>query len=279
MRLRLSLEGRQPQPQDFLVKGPRTSSACISSSPRGTFPRGKSALRPPRKKMAGPDVAAGAETRVPAPEVGPLPPRGPRLLTRIGGSAPARGSGPGAPAHCASAWPGWVAASGDAGCCAWVESGHPRGVRGSGVPPAAAGSSSAAAGAESKAGRACRGGRGADGEARGERRAASGMGRRRAPELYRAPFPLYALQVDPSTGLLIAAGGGGAAKTGIKNGVVRAQATLAGSPRAEGDPGRVAGAGRTPASDPAPAPRKPPASRASDANFSRELKRRAMERG
>ncbi|XP_040848893.1 prolactin regulatory element-binding protein isoform X2 [Ochotona curzoniae] len=45
------------------------------------------------------------------------------------------------------------------------------------------------------------------------------MGRRRAPELYRAPFPLYALQVDASTGLLIAAGGGGAAKTGIKNGV------------------------------------------------------------
>ena len=55
------------------------------------------------------------------------------------------------------------------------------------------------------------------------KRAASGMGRRRAPELYRAPFPLYALQVDPSAGLLIAAGGGGAAKTGIKNGVVRAQ--------------------------------------------------------
>ncbi|XP_053416516.1 prolactin regulatory element-binding protein-like isoform X1 [Nycticebus coucang] len=45
------------------------------------------------------------------------------------------------------------------------------------------------------------------------------MGRRRAQELYRAPFPLYALQVDPSAGLLIAAGGGGAAKTGIKNGV------------------------------------------------------------
>lgn len=55
------------------------------------------------------------------------------------------------------------------------------------------------------------------------RRAASGMGRRRAPELYRAPFPLYALQVEPSAGLLIAAGGGGAAKTGIKNGVVRVQ--------------------------------------------------------
>ncbi|XP_045150103.1 prolactin regulatory element-binding protein isoform X1 [Echinops telfairi] len=45
------------------------------------------------------------------------------------------------------------------------------------------------------------------------------MGRRRAPELYRAPFPLYALQVDAGAGLLIAAGGGGAAKTGIKNGV------------------------------------------------------------
>lgn len=45
------------------------------------------------------------------------------------------------------------------------------------------------------------------------------MGRRRVPELYRAPFPLYALQVEPGAGLLIAAGGGGAAKTGIKNGV------------------------------------------------------------
>jgi hypothetical protein len=49
------------------------------------------------------------------------------------------------------------------------------------------------------------------------------MDRRRALELYRAPFPLYALQIDPSAGLLIAAGGGGAAKTGIKNGVVRAR--------------------------------------------------------
>uniref|UniRef100_A0A8I5ZYR3 Prolactin regulatory element-binding protein n=1 Tax=Rattus norvegicus TaxID=10116 RepID=A0A8I5ZYR3_RAT len=45
------------------------------------------------------------------------------------------------------------------------------------------------------------------------------MGRRRGVELYRAPFPLYALRIDPKTGLLIAAGGGGAAKTGIKNGV------------------------------------------------------------
>ncbi|XP_007532666.1 prolactin regulatory element-binding protein [Erinaceus europaeus] len=45
------------------------------------------------------------------------------------------------------------------------------------------------------------------------------MGRRRAPELYRAPFPLYALQVDPGRGLLIVAGGGGASHTGVKNGV------------------------------------------------------------
>uniref|UniRef100_A0A2K5YMJ8 Prolactin regulatory element-binding protein n=1 Tax=Mandrillus leucophaeus TaxID=9568 RepID=A0A2K5YMJ8_MANLE len=45
------------------------------------------------------------------------------------------------------------------------------------------------------------------------------VGPRRAPELYRARFPLLGLQVDPSTGLLIAAGGGGAAKAGIKNGV------------------------------------------------------------
>lgn len=62
---------------------------------------------------------------------------------------------------------------------------------------------------------------------RGFRRAGSeravGMGRRRGVELYRAPFPLYALRIDPKTGLLIAAGGGGAAKTGIKNGVVRTQ--------------------------------------------------------
>uniref|UniRef100_A0A2K6LX50 Prolactin regulatory element-binding protein n=1 Tax=Rhinopithecus bieti TaxID=61621 RepID=A0A2K6LX50_RHIBE len=43
------------------------------------------------------------------------------------------------------------------------------------------------------------------------------MSPRRAPELYRAPLASYALQVDPSTGLLIAVGGGGAAKAGIKN--------------------------------------------------------------
>uniref|UniRef100_A0A2K5IA70 Prolactin regulatory element-binding protein n=1 Tax=Colobus angolensis palliatus TaxID=336983 RepID=A0A2K5IA70_COLAP len=45
------------------------------------------------------------------------------------------------------------------------------------------------------------------------------MGPRRAPELYGAPFASYALQVDPSTGLLIAVGGGGATKAGIKNGM------------------------------------------------------------
>ncbi|XP_051577545.1 prolactin regulatory element-binding protein-like isoform X1 [Myxocyprinus asiaticus] len=45
------------------------------------------------------------------------------------------------------------------------------------------------------------------------------MGKRRAPELYRAPFPLYTVNTDPKTGLIITAGGGGASKTGIKNGV------------------------------------------------------------
>ncbi|CAM4697052.1 unnamed protein product [Leuciscus chuanchicus] len=45
------------------------------------------------------------------------------------------------------------------------------------------------------------------------------MGKRRAPELYRAPFPLYTVNIDPKTGLIITAGGGGASKTGIKNGV------------------------------------------------------------
>lgn len=79
------------------------------------------------------------------------------------------------------------------------------------------------------------------------------MGRRRAPELYRAPFPLYALQVDPSAGLLIAAGGGGAAKTGIKNGVVRVRGQLAKervTPRV-GDNSGAAGVARTPALGPA----------------------------
>ena len=46
------------------------------------------------------------------------------------------------------------------------------------------------------------------------------MGRRKMPDLYRAPFPLYAVKVDRKSGLVITAGGGGASKTGIKNGVV-----------------------------------------------------------
>ncbi|XP_048457363.1 prolactin regulatory element-binding protein [Rhincodon typus] len=44
------------------------------------------------------------------------------------------------------------------------------------------------------------------------------MGRRGAPELYRAPFPLYAVSV-PRADLVVTAGGGGASKTGISNGV------------------------------------------------------------
>ncbi|XP_034553814.1 prolactin regulatory element-binding protein [Notolabrus celidotus] len=45
------------------------------------------------------------------------------------------------------------------------------------------------------------------------------MGKRRVPDVYRAPFPLYSVKVDPKTGLVITAGGGGASKTGIKNAV------------------------------------------------------------
>lgn len=45
------------------------------------------------------------------------------------------------------------------------------------------------------------------------------MGKQRVPDLYRAPFPLYSIKVDPKTGLVITAGGGGASKTGIKNAV------------------------------------------------------------
>ncbi|KAG7262756.1 hypothetical protein CRUP_028417 [Coryphaenoides rupestris] len=43
------------------------------------------------------------------------------------------------------------------------------------------------------------------------------MGRRKVPDLYRAPFPLYTVKVDPKSGMVITAGGGGASKTGIKN--------------------------------------------------------------
>uniref|UniRef100_A0A3P8NU01 Prolactin regulatory element binding n=1 Tax=Astatotilapia calliptera TaxID=8154 RepID=A0A3P8NU01_ASTCA len=45
------------------------------------------------------------------------------------------------------------------------------------------------------------------------------MGKKKVPDLYRAPFPLYSVKVDPDTGLVIIAGGGGASKTGIKNAV------------------------------------------------------------
>ncbi|KAI5606624.1 prolactin regulatory element-binding protein [Silurus asotus] len=45
------------------------------------------------------------------------------------------------------------------------------------------------------------------------------MGKRKVPDLYRAPFPLYTVKIDPKTGLVITAGGGGASKTGIKNAV------------------------------------------------------------
>ncbi|XP_076827790.1 guanine nucleotide-exchange factor SEC12 [Brachyhypopomus gauderio] len=55
------------------------------------------------------------------------------------------------------------------------------------------------------------------------------MGKRKAPELYRAPFPLYTVKIDPKTGLIITAGGGGASKTGIKNGVHFLSFELAGS--------------------------------------------------
>lgn len=52
------------------------------------------------------------------------------------------------------------------------------------------------------------------------------MGKRRVPDLYRAPFPLYSIKVDPKTGLVITAGGGGASKTGIKNAVVSNEAQV-----------------------------------------------------
>lgn len=61
----------------------------------------------------------------------------------------------------------------------------------------------------------------------------------RPTELYRAPFPLYTVRLHPHRGLAITAGGGGAAKTGIGNGVVRCCAAAGGgegcgAPRARG---------------------------------------------
>lgn len=62
----------------------------------------------------------------------------------------------------------------------------------------------------------------------------------RPTELYRAPFPLYTVRLHPRRGLAITAGGGGAAKTGIGNGVVRrGSAPLLG----EGGGGAPGGAG------------------------------------
>lgn len=46
------------------------------------------------------------------------------------------------------------------------------------------------------------------------------MGKKRILDVYRAPFPLYSVKVDPKTGLVVTAGGGGASKTGIKNALV-----------------------------------------------------------
>ncbi|KAM9424993.1 guanine nucleotide-exchange factor SEC12 isoform 2-T2 [Pholidichthys leucotaenia] len=54
------------------------------------------------------------------------------------------------------------------------------------------------------------------------------MGKKRVPDVYRAPFPLYCVKVDPDTGLVIVAGGGGASKTGIKNAVHFLDLQLAG---------------------------------------------------
>lgn len=51
------------------------------------------------------------------------------------------------------------------------------------------------------------------------------------PDLYRAPFPLYSIKVDPDTGLVITAGGGGASKTGIKNAVHFLDVQLVGEQR------------------------------------------------
>ncbi|XP_005532782.1 PREDICTED: prolactin regulatory element-binding protein [Pseudopodoces humilis] len=45
------------------------------------------------------------------------------------------------------------------------------------------------------------------------------MAPRRPAELYRAPFPLYTVRLHARRPLAITAGGGGAAKTGIRNGV------------------------------------------------------------
>lgn len=52
------------------------------------------------------------------------------------------------------------------------------------------------------------------------------MGKKRILDVYRAPFPLYSVKVDPKTGLVVTAGGGGASKTGIKNALVSTEEVL-----------------------------------------------------
>lgn len=55
------------------------------------------------------------------------------------------------------------------------------------------------------------------------------MGKQKVPDLYRAPFPLYTVKIDPKTGLIITAGGGGSSRTGIKNAVHFLNLQLVGS--------------------------------------------------
>uniref|UniRef100_A0A8C5Q3G1 Prolactin regulatory element binding n=1 Tax=Leptobrachium leishanense TaxID=445787 RepID=A0A8C5Q3G1_9ANUR len=43
------------------------------------------------------------------------------------------------------------------------------------------------------------------------------MGRRRHPDFYRAPFPLYSIRIHRESGLVVTAGGGGSSNTGIRN--------------------------------------------------------------
>lgn len=147
MSLRICLEGRPPQPQDFFIKGPR------SSSPRRTFPRGKSAPLPPRKKMAESDVTVGAGTGSRRWRAVPFPPRLAIADADRRFCACARGAGWArlrtARQRGRARWPG---AEPPTAVCG-LSLGIPAGQEGSGVLPAAIESSSAAAGEETKAGR------------------------------------------------------------------------------------------------------------------------------
>eukprot|EP00066_Takifugu_rubripes_P003311 XP_003965791.1 PREDICTED: prolactin regulatory element-binding protein isoform X1 [Takifugu rubripes] len=55
------------------------------------------------------------------------------------------------------------------------------------------------------------------------------MGKKRILDVYRAPFPLYSVKVDPKKGLVVTAGGGGASKTGIKNALLFLDVQLVGA--------------------------------------------------